>query len=230
MYGQNQQPYGGQQPAGIACNCPKVVSALMTFFGFTLAGVGEFLLGSEYGKDADDIDRDDLTTYGILIAVGVLVGGIGYFVQNNVLCSRARGKAYFGNLLILVGLMSAVAFLFGGCLPLDNTPNSSRDSDVKSYNYLAGISYLMIFLGWVVAYYDAIPCRSGVFDPAALGHGFIVLFTLAAGIMFFVFAYNYDSSFTNEDDKDLMMGMRIAVGVSDIFIAIGLAMALGSCF
>jgi len=235
MYG---NPYGNQpnpqpQPVppspGIACNCPKVLGALLAFIGFALAAVGEFLLGGEFGKDAGDISRDDLTKFGIISAVGVLVGGIGYFVTNNTLCSRTRDSKYFGNLLILVGVLCGSAFLFGGSLPLDNTPTPAYDSDVESYHNLAGIAFLLFCLGWTVAYYDAIPCRAGVFEPAALGHGFVIAFSLIASIMFFIFAWGYDSSFQDEDDKDIMMGMRIAIGICDVFIAIGLALSLWTC-
>jgi len=236
MYGQQPQPnpYGRPDPQpinpGIACNCPKVIGALLAFTGFALSAVGEFLLAAEWGKDAADVDRDMLTKFGIIVAVGILVGGIGYFITENTLCSRARDSKYFGNLLVLVGIISAAAFAFGGALPLDNTPTPALDSDVESYHYLVGIALILFCLGWTIAYYDVVPCRSGVFEPAALGHGFIIVFSLLSAIMFFIFAWAYNSDFTDEEDKDIMMGMRVAIGICDVFIAVGLALALAQCW
>jgi len=228
MYGQPVQSTAGSE---IACNAPKTVGALFAFLGFALAAVGEFLTGAEFADD--NPDGDDLRKFGLVCAIGILCGALGYFVTCDSLCGTLRDRAYFGNLLILVGFLCGVSFLFGATLPIDEA-SPQNESSVQSYSYLVGVAFLLVSLGWFVAFRDAIVCRLGVFNPSSLGHALITVFTFIAGILFIIYAYYFTFNFMDDDDSknsdlDILAGVRIAAGVCDALIAIGFALALGEC-
>jgi len=223
MYGQQTGYNGGNANKGFVCHPRTAIGSLLAFLGFVLAAVGEFLLGAEFQKTSSN--SDDLATYGLLVAIGVFIGGVGYFITSSTLCEPKRDNRYFGDLLVLVGVLSAAAFLFCSGRVFDTAASQAAQDEIQSYHYLAGVSFILVSLGWFVGYGSEISCQQGSFNPKALGHAFVVLFSLTMGIFYLVFAYEY----TATGDYDTLGTMRILSGVSDCFIAIGLFLAVGDC-
>jgi len=204
------------KPEPVECIEPlKYTGVAMFVVGFVISGV--FMIVAAAELDKNRTEQDDLQTYVIISAVGMIVALVGLFLvePNGVCADRERGQRYFGLMLVLIGFGAAAGFIMGMGINLNNL-NKAGESAVQSFAYLCGVFTFIKALGWVLAYMSEMTCVSGC-QPRAAAHYLFVIFSIIIGGMWMGFGYEYDWKHKNDDDAAVML---YVIGVCDLIRAI----------
>jgi len=216
----NQQTRGYDEPEPkpepVECTEPiKYTGVTLFIIGFVLSGVLMIVSAAELDKKKPD--DDDLQTYVIISAVGLMIALIGFFLiePNGVCADRERGQRYFGLMLVLIGFGGASGFVLGVGINLGKV-NKVGESAAQSFAYLAGVFTFIKSLGWILAYMSEMTCVNGC-QPRAAAHYLLVIFSLIIGGMWMGFGYEYDYKYHNSDDAAVMLYI---IGVCDLIRSI----------
>jgi len=217
---QNNQTRGYDEPEPkpepVECADPlKYTGVAMFVLGFVMAGVFMIVAAAELDKKSSD--EDDLQTYVIIAAIGMIVALVGLFLvePNGVCADRERGQRYFGLMLVLIGFGGAAGFVMGIAINLSKRSPDGQNA-VQSFAYLCGVFTFIKALGWVLAYMSEMTCISGC-QPRAAAHYLFVIFSIIIGGMWMGFGYEYSWKHQKDDDAAVML---YVIGVCDLVRAI----------